>query len=142
MDPIYEKISRRFHENPDEFEQAFAKAWYKLTHRDMGPYTRCLGPEVPEPQLWQDPVPEVDYQLIDEQDIVDLKGKILATGLSVSATWSRPLGLPRPRSAAPTTGRGERRPYSPCTAEGLGRESAGGACQSAAGFGEGAKRFQ
>ena len=84
VDPIYARISKRFHENPKEFEAAFAKAWYKLTHRDMGPYSRCLGPLVPEPQLWQDPVPEVDHELIGEQDIADLKGKVLASGLSVS----------------------------------------------------------
>ncbi len=84
MDPIYAAISKRFHENPQEFEDAFAKAWYKLTHRDMGPHSRLLGPEVPEPQLWQDPVPVVDHELIGEQDIADLKGKILASGLSIS----------------------------------------------------------
>ncbi len=84
MDPEYGKISKRFHENPDQFADAFAKAWYKLTHRDMGPVTRCLGPEVPEPQLWQDPVPAVDHKLIDEQDVAALKSKLLASGLSVS----------------------------------------------------------
>jgi catalase-peroxidase len=84
MDPEYGKISKRFHENPDQFAAAFAKAWYKLTHRDMGPVTRCLGPEVPEPQLWQDPVPAVDHELIGEQDIAALKSKLLASELSVS----------------------------------------------------------
>ena len=84
-DPAYEKISRRFYENPDEFAEAFAKAWYKLTHRDMGPRTRCLGPWVPaEPQLWQDPVPDVDHELVGEQDIAALKTKILQSGLSIS----------------------------------------------------------
>ena len=84
MDPIYSKISRRFHENPQQFEEAFAKAWYKLTHRDMGPVSRLLGPEVPEPQLWQDPVPKVDHQLIDAKDIAALKAKVLGSGLTVS----------------------------------------------------------
>jgi len=84
FDPIYEKISRRFYENPDELADAFARAWFKLTHRDMGPKTRYLGPEVPEEDLiWQDPIPPVDHQLIDEEDIQNLKEKILATDLSV-----------------------------------------------------------
>jgi catalase-peroxidase len=85
VDPIYEKISRRFHANPQEFADAFAKAWFKLTHRDMGPITRYLGPEVPkEPQIWQDPVPAVTHDLIDAKDIAGLKDQILASGLSVS----------------------------------------------------------
>src|SRR5687768_9512654 len=85
MDPAYEKIARRFHANPQEFADAFAKAWFKLTHRDMGPIARYLGPEVPkEPQLWQDPVPPVDHALIDAKDIATLKSKILASGLSIS----------------------------------------------------------
>ncbi len=84
LDPAYAKISKRFHENPQEFEAAFAKAWYKLTHRDMGPHSRCLGPEVAEPQLWQDPVPTVDHELIDDQDVVALKSKLLSSGLSIS----------------------------------------------------------
>ena len=83
-DPAYAAISKRFLENPAEFADAFARAWYKLLHRDMGPVTRYLGPWVPEPQLWQDPVPAVDHELIGEQDIADLKGKILASGLSIS----------------------------------------------------------
>ncbi len=85
FDPVYEKISRRFYENPDEFADAFARAWFKLTHRDMGPRSRYLGPDVPaEELLWQDPVPEVDHELIDAEDIAALKKKILASGLSVS----------------------------------------------------------
>ena len=85
MDPAYEKISRRFHEHPDEFADAFARAWFKLTHRDMGPRARYLGPEVPEEELiWQDPVPPVDHKLIDAKDIADLKAKVLATGLSIA----------------------------------------------------------
>ena len=84
-DPIYEKISRRFYENPAEFADAFAKAWYKLTHRDMGPRTRYLGQLVPEePLLWQDPVPDVDHELIDAQDIANLKGRCVESGLSIS----------------------------------------------------------
>ncbi len=85
MDPIYEPISRRFHENPDQFADAFARAWFKLTHRDMGSRDRYLGPEVPaEVLIWQDPVPAVDHALVDENDIKELKGKILETGISVS----------------------------------------------------------
>ena len=85
FDPIYEPISRRFYENPEEFADAFAKAWYKLTHRDMGPVSRYLGPLVPAEQMvWQDPVPEVDHQLLEEQDIAALKAKILGSGLSIS----------------------------------------------------------
>ena len=85
VDPAYEKISRRFHENPDQFAEAFARAWYKLTHRDMGPRARYLGPEVPaEELLWQDPVPAVDHELIDAQDIRALKARILASELSIS----------------------------------------------------------
>ena len=85
MDPIYAPIAKRFHENPEEFADAFARAWYKLTHRDMGPRSRYLGPLVPaEPLLWQDPVPDVDHELIGAQDIAALKAKVLASGLSVS----------------------------------------------------------
>ncbi len=85
VDPEYEKISRRFYENPDEFADAFARAWFKLTHRDMGPKSRYLGPEVPaEDLIWQDPIPEVTHELINDQDIAGLKDKILASGLSVS----------------------------------------------------------
>jgi catalase-peroxidase len=92
MDPEYEKISRRFMENPNEFAQAFAKAWYKLLHRDMGPVSRYLGPWVPEPQLWQDPVPPVEGELVGDADIATLKERILGSGLStaelVSTAWA------------------------------------------------------
>ena len=93
MDPEYEKISRHFHANPEEFADAFARAWFKLTHRDMGPKSRYLGPEVPaEDLIWQDPIPVVDHPLIDDKDIADLKAKILASGLSipelVSTAWA------------------------------------------------------
>ncbi len=85
MDPSYAKISKRFHENPQEFADAFSKAWFKLTHRDMGPISRYLGPLVPaEPLLWQDPIPAVDHELISEQDVAALKAKVLASGLSIS----------------------------------------------------------
>ena len=85
FDPAYEKISRRFHENPDQFADAFARAWFKLTHRDMGPRARYLGPEVPAEELvWQDPIPAVDHPLIDEKNIAALKAKLLASGLSIS----------------------------------------------------------
>ncbi len=84
FDPAYEKISRRFYENPQEFADAFAKAWFKLTHRDMGPVSRYLGPLVPkEPQLWQDPVPEVDHELIGDKEVAALKAKVLSSGLSI-----------------------------------------------------------
>ena len=84
MDPIYEPISRRFKDNPQEFADAFAKAWYKLLHRDMGPVSRMLGPWVAPPQLWQDPVPAVDHALLDDADVTALKAKILGSGLSIS----------------------------------------------------------
>ena len=85
FDPVYEKISRRFYEHPDQFADAFARAWFKLTHRDMGPRARYLGPEVPKEELiWQDPIPAVDHTLIDARDIASLKGKILASGLPIS----------------------------------------------------------
>ena len=84
VDPIYEPIARRFYEHPEQLEDAFAKAWYKLLHRDMGPVTRYLGPWVPEPQLWQDPVPPVDHELVDEHDVAALKSAVVGSGLSVS----------------------------------------------------------
>ena len=91
-DPVYEEISRRFYENPDELADAFAKAWYKLLHRDMGPVARFLGPWVPDEQLWQDPVPAVDHDVVDESDVADLKERLLGTELSVaelaSTAWA------------------------------------------------------
>ena len=93
FDPEYEKISRRFYENPDEFADAFARAWFKLTHRDMGPKSRYLGPEVPsEDLIWQDPIPSANHGLINEADVTDLKSKIAASDLTVSqlvsAAWA------------------------------------------------------
>lgn len=85
IDPAYEKISRRFHQNPQEFADVFARAWYKLTHRDMGPIQRYLGPLVPKEELiWQDPIPAVNHPLVDAQDVAQLKVKIMASGLSIS----------------------------------------------------------
>jgi catalase-peroxidase len=84
FDPVYEPIARRFYENPDELAQAFAKAWYKLLHRDMGPVSRYLGPWIPEPQLWQDPVPPLDHELIADEDVAALKDRILQSGVSIS----------------------------------------------------------
>ena len=124
--PAYAKISSASTSIRNQFADAFAKAWFKLTHRDMGPISRYLGPLVPkEPQFWQDPVPAVDHQLIGEQDIAALKAKILASGLSISATGHDSLGvggdLPRLRQARWR----ERRAHSPCAAKGLGSEPAG-----------------
>ena len=121
FDPVYEKISRRFYEHPDQFADAFARAWFKLTHRDMGPIVPLSRPARPEGELiWQDPIPAVDHPLIDEQDIAALKAKILASGLSVSAAGLDGLGLgvdlPRLRQAR----RSERRAHSPRAAEGSG----------------------
>ena len=132
FDTSYEKISRRYLEHPDEFADAFAKAWYKLTHRDMGPIARYLGPLVPKERLiWQDPLPAVDHELVGDADIAVLKAKILASGLSVSQLVSTCLGigfnLPWQRQAW----RGQRRAHSACAAEVLGGQSAGRACQGA-----------
>ena len=93
FDPAYEKISRRFLEHPDEFATAFAKAWYKLLHRDMGPVSRYLGPWVPEPQLWQDPVPAVDHELVDADDVAALKTALLDSGLDRVAAGEHGLGV-------------------------------------------------
>ena len=133
VDPAYEKISRRFHEHPDQFADAFARAWFKLTHRDMGPIVRYLGPLVPkETLIWQDPIPAVDHPLIGEQDIAALKAKILASGLvGLRAGLDRlgvGLDLPRLRQAR----RSERRAHPPRAAEGLGGQPAGAAREGAA----------
>ena len=124
LDPIYGPISKRFHENPDQLADAFAKAWYKLLHRDMGPLSRYLGPWVPEPQLWQDPVPAVDHDLIGDADVASLKAKVLESGLSVSQLVVDRVGvgrqLPRHRQAW----RRQRRAHPPRAAEGLGGQRA------------------
>ena len=132
VDPAYEKISRRFYENPDQFADAFARAWFKLTHRDMGPRARYLGPEVPAEELiWQDPIPAVDHKLIDEQDIAALKAQGPGFGLVGLSTGFDRLGvgvhLPRLRQAW----RRERRAHPPDAAEGLGSQSAGATRESA-----------
>ena len=131
LDPIYEPIARRFYENPDELADAFAKAWYKLLHRDMGPVSRYLGPWVPEPQLWQDPVPAVDHELIDDADVAALKEKILASGLSISrlvaTAWAAAASF---RGTDKRGGaNGARHPAR--AAEGLGVQRAGRARQGA-----------
>ncbi len=125
-DPIYRKISKRFQKNPEQLADAFARAWYKLTHRDMGPRSRYLGALVPKEELlWQDPIPAVDHPLIDAKDIAALKGKILASGLSSLPARRDRLGvgvhLPRLRQAR----WGQRRAHSPRAAEGLGSQPAG-----------------
>ena len=125
FDPAYEKISRRFLENPKQFADAFARAWFKLTHRDMGPRARYLGPEVPKEELiWQDPIPAVNHKLIGEKEVAVLKAKILASGLSisqlVSTAWAVGVHVPRLRQAR----RRERRADSPRAAERLGSQPA------------------
>ena len=114
MDPAYEKISRRFYEHPDQFADAFARAWFKLTHRDMGPIARYLGPLVPkETLIWQDPIPAADHPLIGEQDIAALKAKILASGLSVSQLVSTAWASASTFRALRQARRSERRAHSP-----------------------------
>ena len=132
FDPAYEKISRRFYEHPDQFADAFARAWFKLTHRDMGPRARYLGPLVPkETLIWQDPIPAVNHRLIGEKDIAALKKKILASRpFGVAAGLDRMgvgVDVPRLRQAR----RRERRAHSPQPAEGLGRQPAGSAGKGA-----------
>jgi len=124
FDPAYEKISRRYLEHPEQFADAFARAWFKLTHRDMGPRARYLGPEVPAEELiWQDPIPKVDHPIVDEKDVAAIKKQILVSGLTVSqlvsTAWQR-----RPRSAARQARRRKRRAHPARTAEGLGSEPA------------------
>ncbi len=103
FDPAYEKIARRYLANPDEFADAFARAWFKLTHRDMGPRSRYLGPEVPAEELiWQDPVPAATHELINNSDVADLKVTILATGLSISQLVTTPASHHLPRLQAET----------------------------------------
>ena len=125
MDPIYEPISRRFMENPDEFRLAFAKAWYKLLHRDMGPIARLRGPWVPEEQLWQDPVPAVDHDLVDDADVAALEGEHPRLGPVGRPAGAHGVGggreLPRHRQAR----RRQRRPHPPGAPEGLGVQRAG-----------------
>ncbi len=126
LDPVYEKISRRFYEHPEEFADAFARAWFKLTHRDMGPIVRYLGPLVPKEELiWQDPIPALNHELISDKDIADLKAKILATGLSVSQLVSTAWASASTFRGSDKRGgaNGARIRLSP--AEGLGDQSAG-----------------
>ena len=136
VDPVYAPISKRFLDNPADLEDAFAKAWFKLLHRDMGPRSRYLGPLVPaEPQLWQDPVPDVDHELIGEQDIAHLKAEILASGLSVSRLVSAAWASAASFRGTDRRGRRQRGARSPRAAEGLGSERRGRAGQRAAGAG-------
>jgi catalase-peroxidase len=133
FDPIYEPIARNYLENPDKFADAFARAWFKLTHRDMGPRSRYLGPEVPAEELiWQDPVPEVDHELIDEKDIADLKGQDPCLGPVDSGTGLNRLvvGIHVPRLRQ--TRRCKRGAHSPCAAKGLESQPAGPTEKSAA----------
>ncbi len=133
FDPIYEKISRRFHQNPQAFADAFARAWFKLTHRDMGPRARYLGPEVPaEDLIWQDPVPAVDHELVGEQDIADAEGQDPRLGLVDLATGHHRLGVGLDVPRLGQARRRQRRAHSPGAAEGLGSEPAGGTGQGAA----------
>ena len=143
VDPIYAPIAKRFHENPQAFADAFAKAWYKLTHRDMGPRTRCLGPLVPaEPQLWQDPVPDVTHELIGEQDIAALKGKILASGLSIAQLVSTAWASAATFRGTDKRGGGERGAHPPRAAKGLGRQQSGRAGDGAGDPGAGPAGLQ
>ena len=132
FDPAYEKISRRFYENPDQFADAFARAWFKLTHRDMGPIARYLGPLVPkETLIWQDPIPAVDHPLIDERRCCRIEGedpRLRPFGLR--SRFDR-LGIGIDISRLRQARRGERRTHPPCSPEGLGGQSAQAACKGA-----------
>ena len=124
-DPAYDKISREFYENPDKFADAFARAWFKLTHRDMGPRFRYLGPEVPAEELiWQDPLPKVDHPLVDDADITALKAKVLASGLSVSELVSTAWASASSFRGSDKRGRRQRCTHPARPAEGLGGQSA------------------
>ncbi len=132
FDPAYEKISRRFLKNPDQFADAFARAWFKLTHRDMGPIARYLGPLVPkETLIWQDPIPKVNHKLVGDKEIAALKAKIVKSGLSIPGAGLDRVGLgldvPRLRQAR----RRERRAHAARAAEGLGGQPAGAARKGA-----------
>ncbi len=132
VDPIYEPISRRFHQNPEEYADAFARAWYKLTHRDMGPRVRYLGPEVPDEELiWQDPVPEVDHPLVDGADMASLKAKILELGPVDHRAGADGLGLGLDLPQLGQARRRERRAHPACAAKGLGGQPAAAAGQGA-----------
>ncbi len=142
-DPAYEKISRRYMENPAEFADAFARAWFKLTHRDMGPRSRYLGPEVPAEELiWQDPIPAVNHTLIDEADVAALKEKILATGLSVAELVLDGLGLRVDLPGLRQTRRGQWRPHPARAAEILGGQRTDEAREGPERTGDGAGGFQ
>ena len=142
MDPIYAPISKRFHENPNEFADAFAKAWYKLTHRDMGPVSRCSARWFPPPQLWQDPVPNVDHELIGEQDIAQLKAKLLASGLSISQLVTTAWASASTFRGTDKRGGANGARHSPGAAEGLGSQPAGRTGQGPAGARENPKGVQ
>ena len=132
FDPIYEPIARRFHQDPQAFADAFARAWFKLTHRDMGPKVRYLGPEVPaEDLIWQDPLPAVDHPLIDSRDIADLKAKVLASGLSVAELVSTAWASASTFRGSDKRGGANGAPHSPGAAKGLGSQPAGATGQGA-----------
>ena len=143
FDPSYQRISRRYMDNPEQFADAFARAWFKLTHRDMGPRARYLGPEVPaEDLIWQDPIPAVNHKLIDAGDIAALKAKILASGLSDLGVGFNRMGVGVHFPWLRQTRRRERRSYSSGAAKELGRQSAGPTDQGAQDVGRHPDRVQ